>query len=183
MACRSSDKTLPVIEEIKRSSGNDEVHFEALDLGSFDSVRACAESLMEADRDIHLLINNAGLAGQRGKTDSGFELAFGVNHLGHFLLTTLLLDRIKASAPARIVNVASTAHYRCESVREWKYVRDATPSVTGLPEYSVSKLANVLFTRELSRRLEGSGVTTYALHPGVVASDVWRRVPLAPSAA
>ena len=147
-----------------------------LDLGDFDSVRLCAQTFLARDLPLHLLINNAGLAGQRGFTKSGFELAFGVNHMGHFLLTQLLLDRIKASASARIVTVASRAHYRAPGL-DWEALRRPTGSRTGLAEYGVSKLANVLFSTELGRRLAGSGVTTYSLHPGVVASEVWRSVP------
>ena len=123
-----------------------------------------------------MLINNAGVAGSRGMTASGFERMFGTNHVGPFVLTGLLLDRLRASAPARIVNVASAAHYGATGI-DWDAVRRPTRSLTGMREYSVSKLANVLHAEELARRLDGSGVTTYALHPGVIASDIWRRVP------
>jgi NAD(P)-dependent dehydrogenase (short-subunit alcohol dehydrogenase family) len=176
LACRSADKTQPVIDEIKRDTGNDKIEFVAIDLSDLASVRACAEQLLARGIPIHGLINNAGLAGSRGTTKDGFELTFGANHLGHYLLTRLLLDRIKQSGPARIVNVASDSHYRAKGI-DWEAVRGKTKSVTGYPEYEVSKLANVLFTKELARRLEGTNVTTYALHPGVVATNVWRRVP------
>lgn len=177
LACRSESKTRPVIDAIRAETGNDQVEFIALDLSDLDSVRRCAAELLERTERIDVLINNAGLAGQRGVTKQGFELAFGVNHLGHFLLTTLLLDRLKASAPARIVNVASASHYQARRGIDWDKVRGKTRTITATREYAVSKLANVLFTAELARRLENTGVTTYALHPGVVASDVWRRVP------
>lgn len=177
LACRSESKTLPVIEQITAESGNPEVHFLPLDLGDLDSVRACAVAFLATGEPLHVLINNAGLGGQQGLTASGFEKAFGVNHVGHFLLTELLLERLKQSAPARIVNVASSAHFQAGGI-DFDAVRRSTKAATaGLPEYAVSKLANVLFTQELARRLEGSGVTTYAAHPGVVASDVWRKVP------
>jgi retinol dehydrogenase 12 len=96
--------------------------------------------------------------------------------MGHFLLTALLRERLQASAPASIVTVASRAHYRASGL-DWDALRQSTRSRTGVVEYSNSKLANVLFSAELGRRLAGTGVTTYALHPGVVASDVWRAVP------
>ncbi len=128
------------------------------------------------DLQIHGLINNAGLAGQRGQTKDGFELAFGTNHLGHYLFTRLLLDRLKATPGARIINVSSKSHYQAKGI-DWDAVHRPTKTVTALHEYEVSKLANVLFTKELARVLAGSGVTTYAVHPGVVATDVWRRVP------
>jgi len=176
LACRSRDKTQPVIDEIKRDTGNDRVEFIALDLGDLASVRRCAEELLAKYPAIHGLINNAGLAGHRGTTKDGFEIQFGTNHLGHYLLTRLLLERLRASGAARIVNVASQSHYSAKAI-DWAALRRKTRTTTGLDEYAVSKLANVLFTKELARQLEGSDVTTYALHPGVVATDVWRRMP------
>lgn len=147
-----------------------------LDLGSLASVRQCAQRFLALDQPIHVLLNNAGLAGNPGVTDDGFERTFGVNHLGPFLLTELLLERIKQSAPSRIVNVASMAHYKATGV-DWEAVRQPTRTITGLPEYQVSKLCNVLHAKELAMRLDGSGVVTSSLHPGVIASDVWRGVP------
>lgn len=177
LACRSIAKAAPVIDEIQRTTGNGRVELVELDLGDLASVRRCAEQLLaRPELKIHGLINNAGLAGQRGITKDGFELQFGTNHLGPYLFTRLLLDRIKASGQARIVNVASKSHYRAAGV-DWAAVKRPTRTRTAMHEYEVSKLSNVLFTKELARRLEGTGVTTYALHPGVVATDVWRRVP------
>jgi NAD(P)-dependent dehydrogenase (short-subunit alcohol dehydrogenase family) len=116
------------------------------------------------------------VGGSRGLTADGFERAFGTNHLGHFALTTALLDRLAASAPARVVTVASDAHYQAKGV-DFGALRQRTRSLTGLPEYAVSKLCNVLFSAELARRVEGRGITCYALHPGLVGSDIFRRVP------
>ncbi len=177
LASRSRDKTQPVIDEIAAQSGApDRVGFLPLELGDLTSVRACAAAFLATGEPLHGLINNAGLAGKRGLTESGFELAFGTNHVGHFLLTSLLLDRLRESAPARIINVASDAHQSARGI-DWDAVRQPTRSRAGLREYAVSKLANVLHAQELGRRLDGTGVTTYALHPGVVASDVWRQIP------
>jgi dehydrogenase/reductase SDR family protein 13 len=173
---RSADKLSAAVSDIAASTGSTRVRTLALDLGDLDSVRACAEEFLETGEPLHGLINNAGLAGQRGLTASGFEIQFGTNHVGPFLLTALLLDRLRESAPARIVIVASEAHHRANGI-DYDAVRRSTPSIAGFSEYGVSKLANVLHAQELGRRLEGTGVTTYALHPGVVASDVWRRVP------
>lgn len=174
VATRDQERTRAVLADIRAAGG--EGSWLPLDLGDFASVRRCAQAFLALDLPLHLLINNAGLAGQRGFTRSGFELAFGVNHLGHFLLTRLLVERLKRSAPARVITVASHAHYRAKGI-DWDAVRAPTRHWSGLPEYSVSKLANVLFSAELGRRLAGSGVATYALHPGVVASDIWRRLP------
>jgi NAD(P)-dependent dehydrogenase (short-subunit alcohol dehydrogenase family) len=176
MLCRSVDKSVPVVEAIKAATGNGAVELIPVDLADLASVRDCARGLLARDLPIHGLINNAGLAGLRGVTKQGFEVGFGTNHLGHFLLTSLLLDRLTASAPARVVTVSSEAHYRPKRW-EWEPLQQPTKTRTAFHEYGVSKLANVLFTRELARRTEGTGITTYALHPGVVATDVWRRIP------
>lgn len=176
LACRSQDKTAVVIDEIKREIGNAHVEYVHLDLGDLASVRACAEALIARNVPFHGLINNAGLAGTRGLTKDGFELTWGTNHLGHYLFTRMLLDRLTQAGTARIVNVASKSHYDAKGI-EWEAMRKPTKSVTGMHEYAQSKLSNVLFTKELARRLAGSGITTYAVHPGVVATDVWRRVP------
>jgi len=175
LANRSRAKTEPVIAEIKAATGN-APEFIALDLADLGSVRTAAEQILALNIPIHGLINNAGLGGARGTTKDGFEITFGTNHLGHYLFTRLLLDRIKETKGARIVNVSSKSHYRAKKI-DWSVLRDKTHSTTGLREYEVSKLANVLFTKELARKLEGSGVTTYAVHPGVVATDAWRRIP------
>lgn len=177
LACRSREKTDPVLQEIATlSQGRAKAEYLPLDLGDLGSVRRCAEQFLARGLPLHVLINNAGLAGQRGKTASGFELAFGTCHVGHFLLTSLLLDCLKASAPARVVVVASMAHRHAKTI-DFDAVTQKTRTLTGFPEYAVAKLANILFAAELARRLEGTGVTTYSLHPGVVASEVWRSVP------
>jgi len=175
LACRSPSKAQPVIDEIKRATGNDRVELVALDLGDLASVRTAATEILAKNLPIHGLINNAGLAA-RGQTKDGFELTFGTNHLGHYLFTRLLLDRLEQAGSARIVNVASNSHYRAKSI-DWDAQRRPTKSISAVTEYETSKLANVLFTKELARRLEGTGITTYAVHPGVVATDVWRRIP------
>ncbi len=177
LACRSEEKTRPVLADIaNQSGGRARAEFLPLDLGDLASVRQCAWTFLARGLPLHLLVNNAGLAGQKGTTESGFELTFGVCHVGHFLLTSMLLDALKASAPARIVVVASKAHRHAKGI-DFDAVREPTLSPGGLREYAVAKLANVLFASELARRLQGTGVTTYSLHPGVVASDVWRAVP------
>jgi retinol dehydrogenase 12 len=176
LACRSQEKGRRAAAEITAATGNDGVLFLPLDLADLASVRRCAQEFLTRDEPLHVLINNAGLGGRRGLTADGFELAFGVNHVGHFALTLALLDRLAASAPARVVTVASDAHYQAKGI-DFDAVRRPTASLTGVPEYAVSKLANVLFSAELARRVREQGITTYSLHPGVVASDIWRRVP------
>jgi retinol dehydrogenase 12 len=176
VASRSRDKGEAAVAAIKAAAGSDSVFFLALDLADLSSVRACADSFLARGEPLQVLVNNAGVAGRRGLTRQGFELMFGVNHLGHFLLTTLLLERLASSGPARVVTVASEAHYQARGI-DWEAVRRPARGVTGLGEYAVSKLCNVLFSQELARRTAGTGVHSYALHPGVVASDIWRRVP------
>jgi len=148
----------------------------ALDLADLASVRAAAGRLLTRGLPLHALVNNAGVAGVHAVTHDGFELTFGVNHLGHFLLTRLLEPALRAGAPARVVNVASQAHQRVTGI-DFGTLRAPARSRTGFPEYAVSKLCNVLFTRELARRWADRGVTAYALHPGVVATRIWRQVP------
>jgi retinol dehydrogenase 12 len=175
IACRSAAAGAAALDEIKAAAGSREVLLLPLDLASLASVRDCAAAFLSRDEPLHVLVNNAGVGGQRGLTADGFELHFGVNHLGHFALTSLLLERLKASGPGtRVVTVSSGAHYSARGI-DFDALRRRTPSFTGQREYAVSKLCNVLFTQELARRT--GDVSAYALHPGVVASDIWRRVP------
>lgn len=178
MACRSPERAGPVADEIRSFTKNPRVHVIALDLASLTSVRACADTFLELDLPLHVLINNAGRSGKGGLTADGYELVFGTNHIGHFLLTMLLIERMIASAPARIINVTSLSHRKLKTV-DWSIAQRATPTEFTWPHptYPVSKLANILFTKELARRLKGTGVTTYAVHPGVVATEIWRVVP------
>jgi retinol dehydrogenase 12 len=176
VAARSAAKGEAAVAAIKAATGSGSVFFLALDLADLSSVRSSAEAFLDRGEPLHVLVNNAGVAGRRGLTRQGFELTFGVNHLGHFALTQLLLDRLVSSAPSRVVTVASDAHYSARGV-DWDALRRPARGITGMHEYAVSKLCNVLFSQELARRMTGLGVRSYALHPGVVASDIWRRVP------
>jgi len=175
VACRSPEKGQAAVAAIKEATGSDEVAFLKLDLASLASVREAARTFLALGEPLHVLINNAGLAGRRGLTKDGFELIFGVNHLGHFAFTTALLECL-TSSQARIVNVASEAHFQAPAI-DFDRLRHPARTMAAMREYAVSKLCNVVFTQELARRLTGTGVTAYALHPGVVASDIWRRVP------
>ena len=180
LATRSLERTQPVLDEIAVAVGSSQVDHVSLDLADLASVRACAAAVSGAGAEpVHVLVNNAGVGGQRGATKQGFELQFGVNHLGHFLLTTLLLDHLQSSGgggAARVVNVSSESHFQAKAI-DYGVLREPTKTVSGMREYGVSKLCNVLFTQELARRCDPSSLTTYALHPGVIASDIWRRVP------
>jgi retinol dehydrogenase-12 len=176
ISARSAAKGRRALGELTAATGSDRLHVLELELGDLGSVRAFANAFAHSGQPLHGLINNAGLAGQRGMTASGFELAFGTNHVGTFLLTELLTPRLLQSAPARVVNVASIGHFKAKGI-DFDAVRQTTKTRTAFPEYCVSKLANVLHAAELGRRLDGSGVTTYSLHPGTVATDVWRQVP------
>jgi NAD(P)-dependent dehydrogenase (short-subunit alcohol dehydrogenase family) len=176
IACRSRPKGEAAVTAIAAQARSAQVSYLHLDLADLASVRQSARAVLALGEPLHVLINNAGVGGQRGITADGFELHFGVNHLGHFALTLALLPLLRASGPARIVNVSSGAHYQAKDI-DFGALRRRTKSMTGLPEYAVSKLSNVLFTQELARRLDRTVVTAYALHPGVVASQIWRRVP------
>lgn len=174
LAVRSPAKAQPVVDEITRAGGA--CSLLEVDVSDLSSVRAAADKYLATGRALDVLMNNAGMAGQRGLSKDGFELTFATNHLGHFLLTEKLLPLLKAAPQGRIVNVASEAHYRAKGI-DWDALRKPTVSKIGMDEYGVSKLCNVLHAKELVERLKDTKVTTYSLHPGVVATDVWRSVP------
>ncbi|KAK3094164.1 hypothetical protein FSP39_024873 [Pinctada imbricata] len=173
MACRDMKRTEPAAEELRTDTGNKNIVVRKLDLASLKSVRSFAEEILKTESRIDILINNAGVMYcPYSKTADGFEMQFGTNHLGPFLLTNLLLDRIKDSAPARIVNVSSIGHSLANPLD-----LENLNSEKGYDPYEAyhrSKLLNILFTRELSRRLKGSGVTANSLHPGFVNTDLPR---------
>ena len=176
IAGRSLERTQPVLNHINSLAVDEQAIFLPLDLASFASVRECARLFLQLNLPLHLLVNNAGVAGLRGLTKDGFEMTFGVNHLGHFLLTQLLLEKMQSSGLSRIVTVSSRAHQRAASI-DWDALCRPTSSWTGIREYAVSKLANLLFSAELAKRVKGTSVSTYSLHPGVVDTEIWRSVP------
>lgn len=176
-ACRSRSKTEPVIEAIKTSTGNSNLHFLELDLSDLSKVRTSALTWLERNDRLDVLVNNAGLVRIRELTAQGFEMTFGVNHLGHLLFTLLLERALVRAAPSRVVNVASRAHERTSRPIDYAALTKPLASFTGWPEYMRSKLANMLFTFALDRRWREAGVHCYAVHPGVIASDIWRAAP------
>ena len=183
-ACRSEDKAIVAMDAVAAATGSDQLEFLALDLTDLDQVRDAARSLIDRGDPIHLLVANAGVAAQKGVTAQGFELAFGVNHLGHFLFVTELLPLLTAGSPApdgtpaRVVVVSSGSHFDARKGIDFSAVRQRTASVSGMPEYAVSKLANVVFVQELARRTDPDELYVVALHPGnLIGTDVMRRVP------
>jgi retinol dehydrogenase-12 len=175
LACRDLERGRAAIADIQAQTPSAEVRVMRLDLASLQSVRDFAAAFVAEYPRLDVLIENAGVStGSRQLTADGFEMDFGVNHLGHFLLTTLLLPTLKASAPSRVVVVSSSVHKGAhidfddlQSERSWGTMR----------AYGQSKLANMLFVRALARQLEGSGVVVNALHPGVIASELARDFP------
>ncbi|XP_037714196.1 retinol dehydrogenase 13-like [Drosophila subpulchrella] len=172
MACRDMNRCEKARQDIVRESNNTNIFARELDLSSLESIRKFAAGFKKEQDKLHVLINNAGVMHcPRTLTKDGFEMQLGVNHMGHFLLTHLLLDVLKKTAPSRIVNVSSLAHlYGSINIDDLN--SEKSYSRTGA--YSQSKLANVLFTRELAKRLEGTGVTTNSLHPGAVDTELTR---------
>ena len=168
MACRSPERGEAALALARERSGSDRLEFMECDLGSLESVRAFAARVRERHPVIDVLINNAGLVSlQRSTTRDGFEAQLGVNHLGHFLLTHLLLDSLRRAPQGRVVTVSSGA-YRAGSIHwEDPHLRRGYNVVKG---YAQSKLANILFTLELARRLQGTSVTANCLHPGAVST-------------
>lgn len=179
LAGRSEKRTAPVLDGIRSRHPGVHARFLPLDLADLSSVRHAAQTVLESGQPLDVLINNAGVAGTHGLSRDGFDLTYATNHIGPFLLTALLLPRLAESAEGRIVNVASIAHLRAKSV-DWSMLeRRNIPRRSGFVDYAATKLMNVLHARELARRLNGTRVTAYSLHPGAVASDIWRSLPLA----
>ncbi len=171
---RNAQKTSQVVEEIRAASGNNTVDSLLADLSSQQDVRRLANEFKSKYSHLHVLLNNAGAVFMRRQLSvDGIEMTFALDHLACFLLTNLLLDKIKASAPARIINVSSGAHTSGKiEFDNLQGERDYSPRA-----YDNSKLANILFTMELARRLEGTGVTVNALHPGFAATGFGKNNP------
>jgi len=171
IACRNQTKAASALDTIRTRAVGAEVDSVPLDLSSFASIRSAASTLGELTPRIDVLINNAGgILSNRSTTAEGFETQFGVNHLGHFLLTTLLEDQIKSAPSPRVINVSSLAHWGAIGGLRWNDLQ-STKHYSGWVTYFRSKLANILFTRELAARWASDGVVTHALHPGSVGSD------------
>lgn len=174
LACRDMTRAHIAADFIRQQSGNGNVLVKKLDLASLQSVRELAKDIEKNEPRLDILINNAGIMMcPKWTTEDGFEMQFGVNHLGHFLLTNCLLDLLKKSAPSRVVIVSSLAHEKgrihFDDINLDKdYRREKS--------YRQSKLANVLFGKELAVRLQGSGVSVYSLHPGVIRTELGRHL-------
>ena len=174
IACRDIKRGEEALKEIKERSQSNKVYFLQLDLASLDSVREFAKTFQQLESKLHILINNAGVVmNKRILTKDDFEMTFATNHLGHFLLTNLLVEIMKASSPSRIINVSSSAHYFTDINQDDLM---SEKSFGSFKAYAQSKLANVLFSRELSKKLAGSGVTVNSCHPGVVKTEILRNL-------
>jgi NAD(P)-dependent dehydrogenase (short-subunit alcohol dehydrogenase family) len=176
LLCRDRDLGETAMAEISLRTGNDDIDLLVADLGSQRQVREAAVAFLDAGRPLHVLMNNAGAINMaRGETEDGIETTFAVNHLGHFLLTNLLIERMRENGPARIVNISSEAHRI--GYGDGRIAFDdlmGAERYNGWKAYGQSKLANILFTRELARRFNPAEVTANVLHPGVVASRFGR---------
>ncbi|XP_070599032.1 dehydrogenase/reductase SDR family member 13-like [Erythrolamprus reginae] len=172
LACRDQARGESAMYDIRRESGNSEVILMILDLASLNSVRAFAQNFLESEPRLDILINNAGVF-QVAETTDGYDQGFQVNHLAHFLLTHLLLDRLKRCAPSRIIILSSRAH--AFGKINFQTIHKVTKKFR--LSYSNSKLANILHVRELAKQLEGTNVTCYAVHPGVVKTEIARFYP------
>ncbi|WP_372749267.1 SDR family oxidoreductase [Litorivivens sp.] len=173
--CRSAEKGRALLDAIRRNTGNEQLSMIVADLSVQADIRRAAAEFLDTGKPLHLLINNAGVIYTERKISAdGLEETFAVNHLGYFLLTELLRDRIVDSAPARIVSVASGAHAFCKQIYFDDLNFENRPYKT-FEVYGHSKLANILWNRELSRQLEGTGVTANCVHPGAVASGLGKQ--------
>jgi dehydrogenase/reductase SDR family protein 13 len=177
LAGRSAGRTTPVVEDIRTRHPQAEVSFLPLDVADFDSVRRAAAQVLADGKGLDVLVNNAGIAGTRALNKEGYDLTYATNHLGPFLFTRLLLPKLKESSEGRIVNVASVAHTMVKQL-DWSLMdRRAAVTQSGFKDYAVTKLLNVIHARELARRLDGTTVSAYSLHPGAVATNIWRALP------
>jgi dehydrogenase/reductase SDR family protein 13 len=177
LAARSESRTKPVLDAIRGRHPASDPQFVRIDLSELTSVRRAAELFLASGHPIDVLVNNAGIAGTRALSKDAFDVTYATNHIGPFLLTNLLLPKLRESPQGRIVNVASVGHMTVKRM-DWSGLeRRTTPKRSGFPDYAVTKLMNVLHAKELARRLAGGRLTTYALHPGAVASNVWRAIP------
>ncbi|XP_059185170.1 retinol dehydrogenase 12 [Centropristis striata] len=176
LACRSKTRGTDALEEIREKTGNADVHLRLVDLMSQDSVREFCKGILEEEKALHILVNNAGVSGlPRQITKDGFEASYATNVLGPFLLTNLLLDLMKRSSPARIVNLSSVNHRK--GVVDFAHFHGEKLIYHMDSVYNNTKLHNVILTNELARRLEGTGVTANSVHPGVVMTEVMRHYP------
>lgn len=175
IACRSASKAAKAVDYLRQNSGNQNVEFLPLNLASLDSVRECVKLFENRQLPLHILVNNAGIFNQRGTTKEGFELIWGTNYLGHFMLTYLLLKKLKQS-DSRIIMVASDLALRPQSLK-WNLLVKKTP-INFLELYSLSKFCLLLLTVELARKLNNTNVTINAVHPGFVQSNItiWHRL-------
>ena len=174
LACRNQSRGQAAMQEIRQTTGNNDVVYMHLDLASFKSIRQFAQQIIENEKAIDILVNNAGLGCNRKLTEDGLEFIMGVNHFGHFLLTNLLLDKIKQSAPSRIINVSSIVYTFIKSINFDDIQNEKNFDVFKV--YCQSKLANILFTRSLAKKLKDSNVTVNALHPGSVRTEIWKEL-------
>ncbi|CAL8249786.1 unnamed protein product [Boreogadus saida] len=175
MACRDLTRAERAAEEVRRATGNGNVVIRHLDLASTYSVRTFAKEFLGSEERLDILINNAGIMMcPKWLTEDSFETQMAVNHLGHFLLTNLLLPKLRSSAPSRVVVVSSLAHETGKV--DFDDLFFAKRPYSSMASYKQSKLANVLFSRELARRMKGTGVTAYSLHPGVIRTELGRHV-------
>ncbi|XP_066519937.1 dehydrogenase/reductase SDR family member 13b.1 [Hoplias malabaricus] len=177
LACRSEVRGEAAVAIVKRESRSSNVVFMELDLASLKSIRSFAETFLRTEKRLDILINNAGVVSQ-GTTEDGLGLMFGVNHIGHFLLTNLLLDRLKECGPSRVISVSSMCHQfgslDFSLLYAHKEFGKGNSCMDNLKTYCNSKLCNVLFIHELAKRLQGTSVTCYSLHPGVVNTALYR---------
>lgn len=175
MACIDLNYAKPVYEDIIEESGNKKIEMMQVDLASLSSIREFTRHFSNRYQQLNVLINNAGVyCAKRGETKDGFEKTMGINYLGPFLLTNLLLPLLKKTPEARIVNVSSNAYFQGKIDLNNLHLKKR---YQGFKAYSASKLAIVLFTLELAERLKDTGVTVNALHPGHVATDIWNMWP------
>jgi NAD(P)-dependent dehydrogenase (short-subunit alcohol dehydrogenase family) len=176
LANRAKEKTNDLIKLLANIAPQCKVRFIPLELDSLQSVKETAQTFINHHEPLDILINNAGVLGKKGFTKDGYELAFGTNYLGHFLLTHLLQPVLHKTPHSRIISVASNAHWSAKFY-SWDQVMRKVTSIAAFTEYGLSKLANIWHINEIATLSQYQSITAYSLHPGVIKTAIWRHIP------
>lgn len=176
LANRSKEKTDELIKHLANIAPQCKARFIPLELDSLQSVKEAVQTFISLHEPLDILINNAGVLGKKGLTKEGYELAFGTNHLGHFLLTHLLQPTLHKTPHSRIINVASNAHWSAK-FSSWDQIQRKATSIAAFTEYGFSKLANIWHINEIATLPQYQSITAYSLHPGVIKTAIWRHIP------
>mmetsp|Transcript_19001 Transcript_19001/g.21167 ORF Transcript_19001/g.21167 Transcript_19001/m.21167 type:complete len:424 (+) Transcript_19001:26-1297(+) len=176
-ACRSKEKVQPLLDDLRMKCDNDKIEFMELDLADMASIRNFATNFLQKGINLDVLINNAAIAMEPGLTKDGFQLTLGTNYIGHFLLTSLLLENLLAGSPSRVINIGCGIHMGADLVALETVREEATGMINLYKAFRTSKLANAMFTKELAKRNRDNALSAFCVNPGVASSGLLRKLP------